>query len=195
MKTNYVTNGFIQEEPLRDLKGVIDAMNIDVKAFRETFYEKICHGKLAPVLRACELALELGIHVELTYLIIPEQNDSDREITDFCKWVVNSMRSDVPVHFSAFHPDYKMADLPQTPEGTMARAHEIARRDGMEFVYLGNVYAGDKDDTFCPKCVTLVIERDVFWVRSKDLKGSQCGKCGASLNLVVEGSSATRAAF
>jgi pyruvate formate lyase activating enzyme len=185
LKTNYVTNGFIQEAPLRELKGVIDAMNIDVKAFRESFYKEICRGRLAPVLRACEIALELGIHVELTYLIIPERNDSEEEIRDFCKWVVDSMRSDVPVHFSAFHPDYKMADLPRTSDHSMLKAYGIAKKEGIEFVYLGNVYAGDKDDTFCPKCSARVIERDGFWIKSTNLKGNKCGKCGASLNLVI----------
>jgi pyruvate formate lyase activating enzyme len=95
MKTNYVTNGYIQEDPLRELKGVIDAMNIDVKAFNEKFYREICGGKLAPVLRACELAVELGIHVELTYLIIPGHNDSEDEVKNYCGWVVDSLNTQV----------------------------------------------------------------------------------------------------
>jgi pyruvate formate lyase activating enzyme len=185
MKTNYVTNGFIQEEPLRDLKGVIDAMNIDVKGFREEFYKKVCGGRLAPVLRACELAVELGIHVELTYLIIPEHNDSPDEIGQFCKWVVDSLGRQTPVHFSAFHPDYKLTSVPRTPDTTLNAAYDAARRAGVDFVYIGNVFAGEKDDTFCPKCGSLVIERDGFWVRSSNLKGSKCGKCGSDLNLVV----------
>lgn len=185
LKTNYVTNGFIQEEPLRALKGVIDAMNIDVKAFREEFYRRICGGKLAPVLRACELAVELGMHVELTYLIIPEHNDSHEEIGEFCKWVSDSLGKHIPVHFSAFHPDYKLTSVPRTPESTLDSAYEAARKAGIEFVYVGNVWAGEKDDTFCPKCGNLAIERDGFSVRSTDLKGNKCGKCGSDLNLVV----------
>jgi len=184
-KTVYVTNGFIQEEPLRQLKGVIDAMNIDVKAFKENFYRKICGGRLAPVLRACELAVELGIHVELTYLIIPGQNDSEMEMADFCKWVTNSLRANVPVHFSAFHPDYKMTSVPSTPASTMKIAYDVAKKAGLEFVYLGNIYAGDRDDTFCPKCNSRVIEREGFYVRQANLKGNKCGKCGSDLNLVV----------
>jgi len=185
LKTNYVTNGYIQEDPLRDLKGVIDAMNIDVKAFREQFYEDVCGGKLAPVLRACELAVELGMHVELTYLIIPGYNDSQEEFGEFSRWVVDSLRPSVPVHFSAFHPDYKLTSVPRTPDSTMTRAYETAREAGLEFVYLGNIYAGQFDDTFCPKCGSRVIERDGFWVRSTDLSGNKCGRCGADLNLVV----------
>jgi len=185
LKTNYVTNGFIQEEPLRELKGVIDAMNIDVKAFREEFYKRICGGRLAPVLRSCELAVELGIHVELTYLIIPEHNDANGEIDSYCKWVVEKLGRDVPVHFSAFHPDYKLTSVDRTSDSIMISAYDAAKRAGLEFVYLGNVHAGERDDTFCPKCGALTIEREGFWVQSTALKGDKCAKCGASLNLVV----------
>lgn len=185
IKTNYVTNGYIQEEPLRELKGLIDAMNIDVKAFREGFYEAICGGKLAPVLRACELAVELGIHVELTYLVIPEHNDSEKEIGEFCKWVVDRLAIDVPVHFSAFHPDYKLMSVQSTPSRTLSLAFDLARKTGLEFVYLGNVFAGDKDDTYCPKCGTRVIDREGFWIRSTNLNGDKCGKCGSALNLRI----------
>jgi pyruvate formate lyase activating enzyme len=184
-KTVYVTNGFIQAEPLKQLKGVIDAMNIDVKAFREGFYRKICGGRLAPVLRACELAVSLGIHVELTYLIIPGENDTESEISEFCRWVSSSLGVDVPVHFSAFHPDYKMTSVPSTPASTMKMAYDTGKRSGLEFVYLGNIYAGDRDDTFCPKCGSLAIAREGFRVRQADLRDNKCGKCGADLNLVV----------
>lgn len=185
LKTNYVTNGFIEEEPLRELKGVIDAMNIDVKAFREEFYKRICGGKLQPVLRACELAQEIGIHIELTYLVIPGHNDSEEEIGEFCRWVENTLGTDVPVHFSAFHPDYKLKGVPRTPDSTLTKAYELARQAHLDFVYIGNIYAGDKDDTYCPKCKSRVIDRDGFFVRSMILKGAKCGKCGADLNLVV----------
>jgi pyruvate formate lyase activating enzyme len=185
MKTNYVTNGFIQEAPLRELKGVVDAMNIDVKAFTESFYRKICSGKLAPVLKTCELAVELGIHVELTYLIIPGHNDSEGEIRDFCKWVADSLGTWVPVHFSAFHPDYKLIDVPRTSYKTLTMAYEAAKKKGIDFVYVGNVNVGDEDDTFCPKCGARVIDRDGFWVKSTNLKGNRCGKCGADLNLII----------
>jgi pyruvate formate lyase activating enzyme len=185
IKTVYVTNGFIQSEPLRQLKGVIDAMNIDVKAFKESFYRKICGGRLAPVVRACELAVELGIHVELTYLIIPGENDSEMEMAEFCEWVANSLKTNIPVHFSAFHPDYKMTSVPSTPASTMKTAYDLAKKAGLEFVYLGNIYAGDRDDTFCPKCGSLVIAREGFYVRQANLNDNRCGKCGADLNLIV----------
>jgi pyruvate formate lyase activating enzyme len=185
LKTVYVTNGYIQEAPLRELKGLIDAMNIDVKAFRDEFYKAICGGKLAPVLKACELAVELGMHVELTYLIIPEHNDSEKEIEDFCRWSVDKLGANVPVHFSAFHPDYKLTGVPRTPSGTMSFAYDIAKKAGVEHVYLGNVFAGERDDTYCPKCGTRVIDRDGFRIRTTNLLADRCGNCGADLNMVV----------
>jgi pyruvate formate lyase activating enzyme len=185
LKTSYVTNGYIQEQPLRELKGVIDAMNIDVKAFREEFYKTVCGGRLEPVLKACELAVELGIHVELTYLIIPGHNDAEKEILDFSRWVIDRLGGDIPVHFSAFHPDYKLTSVPRTPSKTLDLAYGIAKKAGIDYVYLGNVFAGDRDDTYCPKCGTRVIDREGFWVRSMNLQGDRCGKCGARLNLVV----------
>ena len=185
LKTTYVTNGYIQEAPLRELKGIIDAMNIDVKGFREEFYRSVCGGKLAPVLRACEVAVELGIHIELTYLIIPDHNDSEKELSEFSGWVVGKLGRNVPVHFSAFHPDYKLTNVPRTPSKTLANAYDVAKKAGVDFVYLGNVFAGDKDDTYCPKCGSKVIDRDGFWVKSTNLNGSRCGKCGADLYLVV----------
>jgi pyruvate formate lyase activating enzyme len=185
LKTVYVTNGYIQEPPLRELQGLVDAMNIDVKAFRESFYKRVCGGSLAPVLKACEAAHGLGIHVELTYLIIPGHNDSEEELGEFSKWVSDSMASNVPVHFSAFHPDYKLTSVPRTPTNTLVKAFEMARAAGLEFVYLGNVPVGDKDDTFCPKCGAPVVRREGFFVTHKDLKGGKCGKCGAELNIIA----------
>lgn len=185
LKAVYVTNGYIQEAPLRELGGLIDAMNIDVKAFREPFYKRVCGGRLAPVLRACEVAHGLGIHLELTYLIIPGHNDSEDELREFARWVSDSLAKDVPIHFSAFHPDYKLTSAPRTPTGTLVKAYELAKAAGLEFVYLGNVPVGDRDDTFCPVCGSPVIRRDGFLVTRTDLKDGKCGKCGAALNIVV----------
>jgi pyruvate formate lyase activating enzyme len=185
LKTSYVTNGYINEAPLRELKGVIDAMNIDVKAFREGFYREVCGGHLSHVLRACEIAIELGIHVELTYLIVPGHNDSAEELRDFVAWVRGGLRTDVPVHFSAFHPDYRLVDVPRTPMKTMDLAYDIAKRAGLDFVYLGNVHAGDRDDTFCPSCGSLAIERDGFSASRRAFTEGRCSKCGASLNMLV----------
>ena len=184
-KTVYVTNGYIQERPLRELKGVIDAMNIDVKGFTDKFYSGTCGGKLQPVLTSCVVAVEQGMHVELTYLVIPGHNDSQAEIDQFAKWVVESLGPQIPVHFSAFHPDYKLVDVPSTPERTLSLAYDRARKAGLHYVYLGNIFAGDRDDTHCPKCGTKVIEREGFSVLRTNLKGDSCGNCGADLYLVI----------
>lgn len=183
LKTNYVTNGYIQEPPLRELKGIIDAMNIDVKAFTDEFYREICGGHLAPVLRACEVSVELGMHLEVTYLLIPGHNDTEQELRRFSEWVAGSLGIDVPVHFSAFHPDYKLTSVPRTPAGRLDAAYDIARSAGLRFVYLGNIRAGDRDDTFCPSCGELAVERDGFYISKSNLDGGRCGKCGADLNI------------
>lgn len=185
LKTSYVTNGYINEPPLRELKGVIDAMNIDVKSFREGFYREICGGHLAPVVRTCELAVELGIHVELTYLIIPGHNDSAVELGEFVGWVGDRLRTDVPIHFSAFHPDHRMTGVPRTPMKTMNLAFDVARKAGLEFVYMGNVYAGDRDDTFCPSCGVPIIVREGFSLSREALDEGRCAKCGRSLNMIL----------
>ena len=185
LKTSYVTNGYISEEPLAELNGLIDAMNIDVKSFREKTYSEVCGGHLAPVLKTCESAVSSGIHVELTYLVIPDLNDSEAEISEFVSWVRDNLRVDIPVHFSAFHPDYRMTEVRRTPMRTMNKAYDLAQRAGLEFVYLGNVHAGDRDDTRCPSCGTLVIEREGFSLTKRALEGDRCAKCGHSLRIVV----------
>ncbi|MDI6917151.1 MAG: AmmeMemoRadiSam system radical SAM enzyme, partial [Thermoplasmatales archaeon] len=120
--TVYVTNGYINEEPLKKIAPCLDAMNIDVKSMNEEFYHKICGGALSPVLRTTELAKKLGIHVELTYLIIPGHNDDESEIKEFCRWVKNNAEGGTPVHFSRFYPHYKMSSLPPTSMETMLKA-------------------------------------------------------------------------
>jgi pyruvate formate lyase activating enzyme len=185
LKTSYVTNGYISELPLEELKGVIDAMNIDVKAFREGFYKDVCGGRLAPVLHTCETAVKLGIHVELTYLVIPGYNDSEEEIRDFSLWVRDGLGRSVPVHFSAFHPDFKLTEAQRTPMSTMNRAYETASRAGLDFVYIGNVHAGDKGDTYCPKCGFTAIKREGFGVGHITSDGGNCTRCGEPLNLIL----------
>ncbi len=181
LKTSYVTNGFIQEAPLKELQGVIDAMNIDVKSFSERFYHNICGGSLAPVLDTCRQAVRMGIHVELTYLVIPDHNDSESELSEFASWVASDLGREIPVHFSAFHPDYKLLGTPRTPMATLETAHRVARREGLEFVYLGNVRSGEWDDTHCPECGALLIERDGFATRRILLNGSSCPVCSREI--------------
>jgi pyruvate formate lyase activating enzyme len=182
--TVYVTNGFIEEEPLREIAPFLDAMNIDVKGFRDDFYTGICKARLDPVLKAAKLAFGLGVHIELTYLIIPTKNDSTEELRDFVAWVHSELSDDVPVHFSRFHPDYKMEDVPPTPIRTMQRAQEIAKEVGLNFVYLGNMPSEDGENTICPKCGTLIIRRHGYFVEKVAYGGGNCPRCGRSLYIV-----------
>jgi pyruvate formate lyase activating enzyme len=179
--TVYVTNGYIEEEPLKDIAPHLDAMNIDIKAFQKQFYQKICRAKLAPVLQTCERAKNLGIHLELTYLVIPSHNDTMTDINAFCQWVSEKLGAETPVHFSRFHPDYKMTDIPVTPVHTLLACHAAAKNAGLQFVYLGNIGHGDHDNTYCPSCKNLLIERYGFSVTIKGLVKGTCSRCGAPI--------------
>ena len=179
-----VTNGFIQEAPLRSLKGVIDAMNVDVKGFTEDFYGEVCKGQLAPVLRSCEVAKEIGVHVELTYLIIPGKNDRQEEIGDFCQWVRDRMGTDTPVHFSRFHPDYQMDHVPPTPRSTMDMAMKEGMAHGLDYVYVGNIATERGENTYCPNCGSLLVRRSGFSAEVLGIKDRACSKCGRTTDIV-----------
>lgn len=182
--TVYVSNGYINEEPLKEISRYLDAINIDVKAFNDDFYKKICKARLKPVLDACELAKKLGIHVEVTYLVIPSLNDSLDEIKGFCKWVVEKLGEDTPVHFSRFHPDYKMTDLPPTPIDTLHRIYDIAKSLGVLFPYLGNVPNGEYESTKCPSCNSIIVERYGFTTNITGLNKGRCNKCGRKIPII-----------
>ena len=184
ISTVYVTNGFMEEAPLRELAPFLDAMNIDVKGFKEGFYHEVCKARLEPVLRTSKLARELGVHVELTYLVIPKKNDSEEEMREFCKWVSSELSPNVPVHFTRFHPDYMMNDVPATPLKTMRLAHRIATEEGLMFPYLGNIGGEEGENTHCPKCKTLIIRRLGFAVEVLALREGKCANCGQDLNIV-----------
>ena len=182
--TCYVTNGYINEDPLREISRYLDAMNIDVKAFNEDFYKKICKAKLKPVLSTCEIAKELGNHIELTYLVIPGFNDSSKEIKHFCRWIVDKLGSDTPVHFSRFHTDHNMLDIPRTPMDTLLQIHNLAKEEGIFYPYLGNVLHGDYENTFCPKCGNVCIERNGYSINLDNFTDGKCRKCGTSLAII-----------
>jgi pyruvate formate lyase activating enzyme len=181
--TVLVTNGYVEEGPLREMCGCIDAMNIDVKGFTEGFYHKICKAKLEPVLRTCEVAHAAGVHIELTYLIITTKNDSEEEMRAFCEWCAK-LGKEVPVHFSRFHPDYMMMDVPPTPLRTMEKALALSKEAGLKHVYAGNISLGKGEDTVCPQCGALAISRHGFRIKLESYKAGNCAKCGASLDMV-----------
>jgi pyruvate formate lyase activating enzyme len=181
--TVYVTNGYISEDALNEISPFLDAANVDVKAFSEDFYKNISGAKLEPVLDTCRRMYEKKIHLELTYLIIPRHNDTDAEIKNFSSWVVD-LNPSIPVHFSRFYPMHLMLDVPPTPVETLERAHDIAKEAGVEYVYIGNVYGHKYENTFCPECETLLIERKGYNIR-KIISQPRCPEpsCGKEINI------------
>ena len=176
-----VTNGFISPGALQELLPFIDALNIDVKAFSDDFYERYCRGMRRPVLETVELAAA-ATHVEVTCLLIPTLNDSPGELEQLTEWLAG-ISPDLPLHFSRYFPQYRM-DLPPTPLETMKMAREIARRK-MRYVYLGNVDFPGGSDTFCPRCGALLITRHHYRTRINRLAGNRCLHCGARINIVA----------
>ncbi len=176
IKTVAVTAGYIHDQPRRDLFSKIDAANVDLKAFTEEFYVKQTGSHLQPVLDTLKYLLrETEVWVEITTLLIPGLNDSEDEITKMSSWIAKELGLDVPLHFSAFHPDYKMTDIPATPSETLIRARQIAQSAGLRYVYTGNVHNREGDTTYCPSCNTPLIERD--WYEIKQYRLTPDGHC------------------
>ena len=184
--TIYVTNGYITEEALRELAPMLQAWRVDLKAFNDEFYRKTCRAHLEPVLSATELAHELGMHVETVTLVIPGLNDSMEEMEGLIRWVLDHLGPDTPMHFSRFHPDYRMRDRGATPVATLERIYARAREMGLRFPYLGNVFGHRFEHTWCPKCGALLIERTGFSTRFVDLADHRCGKCGEAIPYVSD---------
>jgi pyruvate formate lyase activating enzyme len=174
--TVMVTAGYITREALDEVYPWIDAANVDLKAFTEDFYRKITYSHLQPVLDSIVRMREHGTWVELTTLLIPGLNDGDQEIANECDWILGAVGDQVPLHFTAFHPDFKMLDLSPTPPATLFRAREIAKSKGLKYVYCGNVRDADSHATWCPGCGAAVIERDWHAVTANKLRGSAGGR-------------------
>ncbi|MDA8020674.1 MAG: AmmeMemoRadiSam system radical SAM enzyme, partial [Thermoanaerobaculia bacterium] len=181
IRTVAVTAGEICPEPRRVFFAHMDAANVDLKAFTEDFYRKICGASLEPVLETLRyLRHETDVWFELTNLLIPGLNDSDEELDRMTRWIVEELGPDVPVHFTAFHPDYKLRDRPATPPGTLARARRIALANGVRYAYTGNVHDREGGSTFCHSCGALLIERDWYRLGAWNLTAEGCcGDCGA----------------
>jgi pyruvate formate lyase activating enzyme len=183
VKTVAVTAGYIEPEPRRELYSHLDAANIDLKGFTEEFYKRVCAGHLAPVLETLEyLRHETDVWFEITTLLIPGRNDSDAELDALTGWVASHLGPDVPLHFTAFHPDFKMTDIERTPPATLQRARDWGLRNGLRYVYVGNVHDTAGSSTYCPGCGRRVIERDWHelgeW--ALDDRGT-CTGCGTSI--------------
>jgi pyruvate formate lyase activating enzyme len=178
VNTVAVTAGYIHAEPRAELYAKIDAANVDLKAFTDEFYWKQAAAHLEPVKDTLEyLVRETTVWTEITTLLIPGLNDGDRELHELAQWVATELSPDVPLHFSAFHPDYKLRDIPATPLATLRRARAIAMREGLRFVYTGNVHDRDGDTTYCPNCAAPVIVRDWYEIVEARLDRGACATC------------------
>ena len=187
IKSVAVTAGYMTEEPRRELYRHMDAANVDLKGFTESFYKNICAGHLAPVLETLEyLRRETDVWFEITTLLIPGENDSDAELHEMTEWVFEHLGPDVPVHFTAFHPDYRMLDKGGTPPATLTRARAIAIENGIRYAYTGNVHDPKGGSTYCHRCGMLLIERDWYELGEWNLVDGKCRSCGAPCPGVFE---------
>jgi len=184
-----VTAGYINPEPRVEFYRHMDAANVDLKGFSEAFYEELCAAQLAPVLDTLRyIRHETDVWLEITTLLIPGRNDSDAELDALTRWVVAELGPDVPLHFTAFHPDYKLLDVPPTPPATLTRARAIALRNGVHHAYTGNVADPSGGSTYCAACGKLVIERDWYDIGAYELTDDgRCRRCGGRMAGVFDG--------
>ncbi|OYW40766.1 MAG: AmmeMemoRadiSam system radical SAM enzyme [Hydrogenophilales bacterium 12-61-10] len=183
LKTVAVTAGYIHEAPRREFFAKMDAANVDLKAFTEDFYFKLTGARLQPVLDTLVyLKRETNVWTEITTLLIPGHNDSDVEIAAMSQWIMRELGPEVPLHFSAFHPDWKMRDVPPTPPSTLSRARDIAQKAGLHYVYTGNVHDTTGGTTFCPGCHDPLIVRDWYRIeRNSVTPEGRCPHCGHAI--------------
>lgn len=179
MKNVAVTAGYINPAARGPFFEFMDAANVDLKAFTDEFYVRLTYAHLQPVLDTLEwLKKETEVWLEITNLVIPGENDSLDEIRRMSEWIVERLGDEVPLHFSAFHPDFRMRDVPRTPHETLLAARELAMRQGIKYVYTGNVDDVEHQSTYCPRCQGLLIERNWYDLGAYHLRGNQCGHCG-----------------
>lgn len=180
VKTVAVTAGYICPEPRKEFFAHMDAANVDLKCFTESFYEKLCTAQLGAVLDTLKyLKHETNVWFEITTLLIPDENDSDTELDALSAWIAEELGPDVPLHFSAFHPDWKMMDKPRTPASTLKRARDIAIKNGLNYVYMGNVHDKSGSSTYCSACNHMLIGRDWYELSDWDVRmgGNREGRC------------------
>lgn len=199
------TNGFIEPDPREELLGCVQVMNVDVKGFTDEFYQRNCGARLDSVLETCLAARRSGVHVELTYLLIPGMNDAGEEVREFCRWVAGDMGVDTPVHFFRFRPFYKLSNVPAQTMEKLKEAYDTARAEGLRFPYHAGVVGDERQNTFCPRCGEVVIRRaseevvEKLCVKKTEvsrfcptfssvelrLRGTACASCGESIPVVL----------
>jgi pyruvate formate lyase activating enzyme len=181
IKSVVVTAGYIQQKPLVELCKNVDAIKVDLKAFSEKYYKDIVNGELKPVLDSLVTMKKMNVWTEIVYLVVPTLNDSDKEFVDLCNWIKQNLGKDVPVHFTRFHPQYLLKNLPATPVKTLDRAKEIADTEGLHYVYVGNVPGHKAESTYCPKCGKKVVNRIGYTIQELNIKNSKCKFCDTEI--------------
>ena len=176
-----VTAGYINEQPWRKLLQYVDGANIDLKGMTEDFYREVCSGTLKPVQNALMVAKACGVHVEITNLIIPTLNDKPDQIRALARWIKQNMGGDTPLHFSGFYPRYKMLNLPPTSLKTLEEARQIGMSEGLNYVYIGNLASKEGQNTYCPGCKKLLIERSGWMIRQMRIRNDRCPSCGKEI--------------
>lgn len=181
IKNLLISNGYINDKPLRDLSKYLDAANINLKSFSEETYTKLNGGSLQPILNTLKVLKSEGVWLEITNLVVPGWTDDMNMIREMCEWLFTNGFADNPLHFSRFHPLYKLTSLPYTPLGTLEMARNIALKSGIRYVYIGNVPGTMAENTYCPSCKKVVIERRGFTIMANNLKGNACKFCNAKI--------------
>jgi pyruvate formate lyase activating enzyme len=176
-----ISNGYINPNPLKDLMRDMDAIKIDFKAFTESFYKDVCSGHLRPVLDTLVQIKTAGVWLEMVMLVVPTLNDDPQQLKAMSRWIVQKLGPDVPIHFTRFHPMYKIQNLPPTPVRTLEKAREIAMDAGIHFAYAGNVPGHPGENTYCPGCKEILIRRDGYDIVSNAIKNSRCPQCGTKV--------------
>ncbi len=178
LKSVVVTGGHISPEPLRELIGCVDAIKVDLKAFSEEYYRDVVSGEMKPVLEALRIMAEQGVWTEIVYLVVPGLNDRAGEVRGLCRWLLKNMGPDVPIHFTRFHPQYRLRDLPPTPVSTLTELRELALEMGLNYPYVGNVPGHEGENTYCPGCGKVLVHRQGYAVFVRGIEQGKCGKCG-----------------
>ncbi len=177
LRSILISCGFMNEAPLAEMCGVLDAIKIDLKGYSEPFYRSVCGAELKPVLRSIKQIARSRTHLEIVNLVVPSLNDSDKMLLELINWILGEVGPDVPVHFTRFHPDYQLLNLPPTPVATLERARDTALGRGIHYPYVGNVPGHPGNHTYCPNCKKIVIQREGFFITEINMKGGHCKFC------------------
>jgi pyruvate formate lyase activating enzyme len=176
-----ISCGFMNAEPLKEMCQILDAIKIDLKGFSEEFYRNVCSAELRPVLNSIRQVARSGVHLEIVNLVVPTLNDSDKMLTELVSWIIGEIGHDVPIHFTRFHPDYQLLNLPPTPVATLERFRNYAMGKGIRYAYVGNVPNHPGNHTYCPQCGKAVIQRSSIFITGMNMDRGNCKFCGKSI--------------